>query len=134
MAPTPAHSQMKAQIQRLEEVLQSILERHPHLGTQEEIAREMGYSRPATISDYKNPKLYSEAKMRHFAQLLSLYFRVNPAFLLEGQGRVFLPEGKALSDQPMPLRAKDIKQRIQSLELACRLLETQLQELRNIQS
>lgn len=130
MAPSTPNPRMQAQIERLDQILKGILERQPQLQTQENIARELGYSRPATLSDYKNPRLYSEAKMRQFAQLLSLYFRVNPDFLLEGRGTPFLEQGQALSDQPPSLKARDLQQRIQSLELACRLLEAQLRQLR----
>lgn len=129
MAPSSSNPHMQAQIERLDQVLKGILERHVQLQTQEDIARELGYSRPATLSDYKNPRLYSEAKLRQFAQLLSLYFRVNPDYLLDGRGTPFLEQGQALSDQPLALKARDLRQRIQSLELACRLLEAQLRQL-----
>lgn len=131
MPPSSSNPRMQAQFERLEQVLKGILERQPQLQTQEGIARELGYSRAATLSDYKNPRLYSEGKMRQFAQLLSLYFRVNPDFLLEGLGSPFLDQGQALSDQPLALKARDLRQRIQSLELACRLLEAQLRQLRD---
>jgi hypothetical protein len=113
-------------IERLDEVLKAIVKAYPRIHKQQDIAHELGYSRKATLSDYKNPQLYTEKKFRNFVYLLARIYRIDPEYVLEGTGTLFvLPEAE-VAEVTFPYGSQEREQLAQGLEFSIQILRAQI--------
>ena len=121
---------VQERIERLDEVLKAIVRAYPRLKRQQDIARELGYSRKATLSDYKNPELYTEKKFRNFVHLLARVYRIDPGYVLEGHGTLFVIPETEMAEVPFPYEPEQRRQLARGMEFSIQVLQAQIRKYR----
>lgn len=118
--------EIKDRLKRLDIVLRKIKKDY-NLKTNEAIAQKLNYKRSGTLSDYKNPNEYSEKKFLDFVNKLKNSFNVNPDYIINGKGEIYL-ESMGGSDKAVVEKLQNIKSAIVSLNKLVNDLEYLLEK------
>jgi len=123
------HTEISGCLGRYKEVINTLKKRRG-METQQLIAEKMLYKRGETISEYGNAKNFKEPKFREFVGLLCKVFNVNPHFIFEAKGPMFLVREEELASLETVSREIPLDLQIQSIEYAITVLDAQLKTLR----
>jgi hypothetical protein len=125
--------QVTRQLARYKETIRAIKKRDG-LGSVRLLAERMNYSRGETISEYGSIRHYKPEKFRDFVELLSRVFDVNPDYILNGKGPMFLAKTAPGTALPGEMSARELSEKIEGLQYARALLTEQLRRLREKQA